>query len=96
MDECDEWAAIINRHPSMNSSASRKDRSRAHFLFRASSPKVDAARANRCCWIHYLKGVGVQSKQAVVVLRGKTESLLSLSHCLQPPKTTACTLHPMG
>ena len=57
----------------MNSSVSRKDRSRAHFLFRARSPKVDAARANRCCWIHYLRGVGVRSKQAVVVLRGVLE-----------------------
>jgi hypothetical protein len=73
MDECDEWAAIINRHPSMNSSVSRKDRSRAHLLFRASSPKVDAARANRYCWIHYLRGVCVQSKQAVVVLSGVGE-----------------------
>jgi hypothetical protein len=102
MDECDEWAAIINRHPSMNSSVSRKDRSRAHFLFRASSSKVDAARANRYCWIHYLRGVCVQSKQAVVVLSGVGERrqrecvvsvCLTVSSC---PKTTACTLHPVG
>ena len=60
---------IIRQQQSINSSMSRKDRSRAL----SSSPKVDAARANRCCWIHYLRGVGVQSKQAVVVLRGVLE-----------------------
>jgi hypothetical protein len=60
---------IIRQQQSINSSMSRKDRSRAL----SSSPKVDAARANRYCWIHYLRGVCVQSKQAAVVLSGVGE-----------------------
>ena len=83
---------IIRQQQSINSSMSRKDRSRAHLLFRASKQPQGRCGPGQPLLLDSLSQGGVCTKQAscrrlVGCWREKTERVcrLRLSHCLQLP-----------